>query len=81
MSYLADDTAAIKARMEEIKAERQLAQTGSNAPEQPKEFDAGYAGGIDYADVGIGYVTMKSAAHPEWPYAGTAHEWRGFVKT
>jgi hypothetical protein len=23
---------------------------------------------------------MKSLAHPEWPYAGTAHEWRGFVK-
>ena len=22
----------------------------------------------------------KSLAHPEWPYAGTAHEWRGFVK-
>jgi hypothetical protein len=19
-------------------------------------------------------------AHPEWPYSGTAHEWRGFVK-
>lgn len=24
---------------------------------------------------------MKSLAHPEWPYAGTAHEWRGFVKS
>lgn len=23
---------------------------------------------------------LKSAAHPEWPYAGTVHEWRGFVK-
>lgn len=23
---------------------------------------------------------LKSSAHPEWPYAGTAHEWRGFVK-
>jgi hypothetical protein len=23
---------------------------------------------------------MKSRAHPEWPYAGSAHEWRGFVK-
>jgi hypothetical protein len=23
---------------------------------------------------------MSSLAHPEWPYAGTAHEWRGFVK-
>lgn len=22
---------------------------------------------------------LKSQAHPEWPYAGTAHEWRGFV--
>jgi hypothetical protein len=23
---------------------------------------------------------LKSLAHPGWPYAGTAHEWRGFVK-
>jgi hypothetical protein len=23
---------------------------------------------------------LKSQAHPDWPYAGTAHEWRGFVK-
>ena len=23
---------------------------------------------------------LKSLAHPSWPYAGTAHEWRGFVK-
>ena len=22
----------------------------------------------------------KSLAHPDWPYAGSAHEWRGFVK-
>jgi hypothetical protein len=24
---------------------------------------------------------LKSLAHPEWPYAGTVHEWRGFVRT
>lgn len=24
---------------------------------------------------------LKSQAHPEWPYSGTAHEWRGFVKS
>jgi hypothetical protein len=24
---------------------------------------------------------LKSLAHPDWPYAGTAHEWRGFVKS
>jgi len=23
---------------------------------------------------------LKSLAHPDWPYAGTAHEWRGFVQ-
>jgi hypothetical protein len=23
---------------------------------------------------------LKSLAHPDWPYAGTAHEWRGFVR-
>ena len=21
---------------------------------------------------------LRSLAHPEWPYTGTAHEWRGF---
>jgi hypothetical protein len=25
-------------------------------------------------------MALKSLAHPEWPYEGTAHEWRGFVK-
>ena len=23
---------------------------------------------------------LKSLAHPDWPYAGSPHEWRGFVK-
>ena len=23
---------------------------------------------------------LKSLAHPDWPYTGTAHEWRGFVR-
>jgi hypothetical protein len=23
---------------------------------------------------------LRSLAHPEWPYAGSAHEWRGFVR-
>lgn len=23
---------------------------------------------------------LKSLAHKNWPYAGTAHEWRGFVR-
>jgi hypothetical protein len=23
---------------------------------------------------------VKSLAHPDWPYTGTPHEWRGFVK-
>ena len=22
---------------------------------------------------------LKSLAHPDWPYTGTPHEWRGFV--
>lgn len=25
-------------------------------------------------------MTLKSLAHPDWPYAGSPHEWRGFVK-
>jgi hypothetical protein len=23
---------------------------------------------------------MKSLAHPNWPYTGTPHEWRGFAE-
>jgi hypothetical protein len=23
---------------------------------------------------------LKSLAHPDWPYEGTPHEWRGFVR-
>jgi hypothetical protein len=23
---------------------------------------------------------LKSLAHPEWPYTGTPHEWRGFTE-
>jgi hypothetical protein len=24
---------------------------------------------------------LRSLAHKDWPYSGTAHEWRGFVKS
>lgn len=42
MSYLADDSAAIKARLEEIAAQKRLALTGSTIeePKETKEFDA-----------------------------------------
>lgn len=49
MSYLADDSAAIKARLEEIAAEKRLALTGSSAPVQPKsvgDYAVNYAYGI-----------------------------------
>jgi hypothetical protein len=25
------------------------------------------------------HMTLKSLAHPDWPYTGTPWEWRGFV--
>jgi hypothetical protein len=25
-------------------------------------------------------MTLKSLAHPDWPYTGTPHEWRGFAQ-
>jgi hypothetical protein len=25
-------------------------------------------------------TSLKSIAHPEWPYTGTPHEWRGFAE-
>ncbi len=102
MTKAADDFEAIRRRIEELKAERDLALTGTTVPvEETKEFDVygmyayptGYGG-----KVGGGFSnqltnqdslralyqkaadSLKSPAHPEWPYAGTAHEWRGFVK-
>jgi hypothetical protein len=50
MSYLADDSAAIKARLEELMAEKQLALTGSSAPVTEKVGEAGwpYGLGADY---------------------------------
>jgi hypothetical protein len=56
MSYLADDTAAIKARMEEIKAEKNLALTGSSAPVTGQESKVGeYAMGWPYTAVDDSY--------------------------
>lgn len=52
MSYLADDTAAINARMEEIRAERRLLLTGSSAPTEEIKTEthgwAMYGTGHDY---------------------------------
>jgi hypothetical protein len=74
MSKAADEYEEIARRLKELEADRQLALTGSTAEEKPadkpQEFDS-------YGMYMMGY---KSMAHPEWPYAGTAHEWRGFVK-
>ena len=71
MSKIADDAEAIRRRLEEIEAEKQLALTGSSAPqEEVKPIESVYGLYGDY---------VGSSAHPAWPYAGTAHEWRGFV--
>ena len=84
MSYLADDTAAIKARMEEIKAEKQEALTGSSAPVTHLQHDEATGETVEYA-MGWPYTAttdssgLASLAHPEWPYAGTGFEWRKFV--
>jgi hypothetical protein len=52
MSYLADDSAAIKARLEELVAEKQLALTGGSAPVTEKVGEAAlgwpYGLGADY---------------------------------
>lgn len=69
----ADDFEAIRRRLEELAAEKSLALTGSTLEEKaeaPKGFDA---------DGMYMWPTLQSSAHPGWPYAGTAHEWRGFV--
>jgi len=82
----ADDYESIARRLKELEADQQLALTGSSAPvtgqEAHKSVESVY--GIDYS--AFGASTFENAnlpaiplAHPGWPYAGTAHEWRGFV--
>ena len=78
MTKAADDFEAIRRRIEELKAERDLALTGTTVPvEDPKETKEFDIYGMYAYPTGFG--DLKSTAHPEWPYAGTAHEWRGFV--
>ncbi|WP_316176165.1 hypothetical protein [Bradyrhizobium sp. SZCCHNRI1073] len=75
----ADDFDAISRRLAELEAEKNVALTGSSAPVDGKEEKQeppswGYGGSIDYC-------ALKSAAHPNWPYAGTGFEWRKFVRS
>lgn len=79
MSYLIDDAEAIRRRLEEIEAEKKIALTGPSAPVEPEvpAIDTVYGWGM-YGQADIN--GLVSLAHPERPYAGTAHEWRGFVK-
>lgn len=71
---LADQFAEINKRAEEIKAELHANIMGKpledpQPTEAPKDIDFGMYG------YPCGY-TMKSLAHPEYPYAGTPWEWR-----
>ncbi len=35
---------------------------------------------VEYVLSGRAGLMLKSLAHPEWPYVGTPHEWRGFAE-
>ncbi len=71
---IADDTASIAQRLKEIEAEK-MAQIMGKPLEDPQPTEA--PKDIDFGMYGYpcGY-TMKSLAHPEYPYAGTPWEWR-----
>lgn len=79
-NFAADDTQAIARRLRGLEAEKNEALTGTSAPvtgQEQKTEDPpswGYGGSIDYC-------ALKSAAHPNWPYAGTGFEWRKFVRS
>jgi hypothetical protein len=73
----ADDFDSIARRLAEIEADADMARTGSSVPakeEKAEDLPMGYG---DYLG---GMCGLGSLAHPQWPYAGTAHEWRGFVQ-
>lgn len=83
----ADDFDYLAQRLKEIQADRDLARTGSSAPvtgQESKTEDihtiAQQWHGWTYSDQEDADLTcLKSLAHPNWPYIGTPHEWRGFV--
>jgi hypothetical protein len=60
MSFAADDYEAIRRRAEEIKAERNLALTGSTL-EEPKA--AGHEG---YGEYAMGYTLKPGDLHPSY---------------
>jgi hypothetical protein len=76
----ADDFDSIARRLAEIEAEQQVALTGSSAPakeEKAEDLPMGYG---DYCAWNVKQM-LTSAAHPNWPYAGTGFEWRRFVRS
>jgi hypothetical protein len=95
MSYLADDTQAIAARMKELKAEKDEAIKGTSAPVDGQEsktedqptgygglyYTIGTAGMASAVNTPVNTIGLYSLGHPEWPYAGTGFEWRKFVRS
>lgn len=84
MSYLADDTQAIAARMKELQAEKDEAVKGSSAPvqEQKDETPIGYGDYLVWnASQPLTGYKLRSLSHPNWPYANTGFEWRRFVRS
>lgn len=73
MTKAADDYETIRRRLEELAAEKNLALTGSTVEEEPKSTEPP-------DDYGMYTSGWRSLAHKDWPYAGSPHEWRGFVK-
>lgn len=73
--YLIDKVEDIAQRLKELEADKEVARTGSSAPvkqtEETRDVESVYGYG--------GMCGLGSLAHPGWPYAGTAHEWRSFV--
>lgn len=83
----ADDFDSIAQRLKELGAEKELALTGTSVPMAQEKDDtpqgygdylAGMGSGVVWVGGGVG---LKSAAYPNWPYAGTGFEWRRFVRS
>lgn len=87
--YSADDMPSIAQRLKEIEAEKMAAIMGKPL-EDPKPVEApadidwtgmyGYPAGYKTIYGGAAGGGLSSLAHPSWPYAGSGHEWRKFVK-
>jgi hypothetical protein len=74
MTSIVTDFKSIRRKLER---QDQKAEFEAKNP-QPSEYERSC--GVVVASLGSRPLSLKSLAHPAWPYTGTPFEWSKFVK-